>query len=504
MTLLPSFVRVVQGWHKCFSDYRTHRRAMGFALALLVTLGRRTISRAICAQQRQYQSWSSDYRFFSTSCWNPRQLFDVARQEACRLMWDRQPLVVAMDDTILRKTGTRIPWARTLRDPLSPRFNTNLTWALRFLHAALLIWPPQAKGAARAIPIAFELAPPVAKPKRPRHRKDDSIQKRMYDRAEYVKAMQEYRRKQKEEGLSAQGARLLADLHSRFSTDPGRRQQKLWAVVDASFCNRTVFNKLAAGIILIGRTRKDIRLYAPPQKQDRKGKGRNRKYGKPLPTPEQLRQDASVPWQHQSIFAAGKKHSLHYKTLAPVLWKIGSGARPMRLIVIRPLSYRAHGHTLYRRPAYLLISDPEVDVAQALQAYFYRWEIEVDQKEEKDLLGVGQAQVWSQGAVPRQPAFHVASYAALLVAALKVYGMNTAAASEPLPLWRRNKPPTRLSAALLIAQLRAELDECPTSLTSKTHHLRHRKNQFRTDALQEQIGMKIPVTLRAIVRNAWS
>jgi hypothetical protein len=48
-----------------------------------------------------------------------------------------------------------------------------------------------------------------------------------------------------------------------------------------------------------------------------------------------------------------------------------------------------------------LISDPEVDVAQALQAYFYRWEIEVDQKEEKDLLGVGQAQVWSQEAVPR-------------------------------------------------------------------------------------------------------
>ena len=71
MTLLPSFIGVVQGWQKCFSDYRTHRRAMAFALALLVTLGRRTISRAICAQQRQYQSWSSDYRFFSTSCWNP-------------------------------------------------------------------------------------------------------------------------------------------------------------------------------------------------------------------------------------------------------------------------------------------------------------------------------------------------------------------------------------------------------------------------------------------------
>jgi hypothetical protein len=73
-------------------------------------------------------------------------------------------------------------------------------------------------------------------------------------------------------------------------------------------------------------------------------------------------------------------------------------------MVIRPLRYRAHGHTLYRQPAYLLVDDPKVPVAEALQAYFYRWEIQVGQKEEKVLLGVGQAQVWSDAAVERQPA----------------------------------------------------------------------------------------------------
>ena len=59
MKLLPRFLTLIQQWRPCFADYRTHRRAVGFALSLLVCLGRRTISRAICAQQRQFQSWDS-------------------------------------------------------------------------------------------------------------------------------------------------------------------------------------------------------------------------------------------------------------------------------------------------------------------------------------------------------------------------------------------------------------------------------------------------------------
>ena len=176
----------------------------------------------------------------------------------------------------------------------------------------------------------------------------------------------------------------------------------LWAVVDASFCNRTVFGLLDRCIVLIGRTRKDIRLYQPAKPDanpERVGRGRKATYGPLLPTPEELRQDAATPWDKCSIFAAGKRHELNYKTISPVLWRSAAGTLPLRLIVIRPLRYRAHGHMLYRQPAYLLVSDVNVRVAEALQAYIYRWEIEADQKEEKDLLGVGQAQVWSDVSV---------------------------------------------------------------------------------------------------------
>ena len=509
MKLLPCFLDMLTGWRKSFVDYRSYNRAVGFALAFLVCLGRRTISRAICAQRRQFQAWGPDYKFFSESPWDPRSLFDTALDEAQALMWDKQPLVVAMDDTICRKTGHRIPWAKTLRDPLSPPFNTNLVWALRFLHAALLIWPSKAAGAARAIPISFQLAPPVKKPKPPKKPKEsekndaarDDYEKALKD---YQKAMTKYRQQRREEGLSAQGAQLLKDLRSRCDERPSLCKKILWAVVDASFCNRTVLRKLAGRIVLIGRTRKDIRLYAEPEKTQ-KGKGRKRQYGKALATPEEFRKDKSVPWKRCKIFAAGKKHDLRYKTMDRVLWKAGAGPRPMRLIVIAPLGYRAHGHLLYRKEAYLLVSDPSVNVTDALQAYFYRWEIEADQKEEKDLLGVGQAQVWSEKAVVRQPAFHVASYALLLVAAIKLYGLNTTNGARPLPLWREHKPPTRLSAGQLIALLRYELD-LNESITNKKPLRRSPKSdkQFQDDVPKQRSGMKIPVSIRAILENAWT
>lgn len=57
-----------------------------------------------------------------------------------------------------------------------------------------------------------------------------------------------------------------------------------------------------------------------------------------------------------------------------------------------------------------------------LQIYCDRWQIEVNHRDEKSLLGVGEAQVCSAQAVPRQPAFAVASYSLLLLAGLQAQG----------------------------------------------------------------------------------
>jgi hypothetical protein len=59
----------------------------------------------------------------------------------------------------------------------------------------------------------------------------------------------------------------------------------------------------------------------------------------------------------------------------------------------------------------------------------------VNHREEKSILGVGQAQVWSQKSIDRQPAFHIAVYSALLLAGALTY-QDRFLHFEDAPKWR--------------------------------------------------------------------
>ena len=88
----------------------------------------------------------------------------------------------------------------------------------------------------------------------------------------------------------------------------------------------------------------------------------------------------------------------------------------------------------------------------------------MNHREEKDTLGIGQAQVRSRRSVPRQPAFAVAAYSALHLAALLTYGPGRDAHYQALPKWRRNAD--RPSCLDLITLLRKEMAENPSLLAS--------------------------------------
>ena len=134
-----------------------------------------------------------------------------------------------------------------------------------------------------------------------------------------------------------------------------------------------------------------------------------------------------------------------------------AGRRALRLLVVVP--YRKRGRWLYRRAAYLLTSEFEASAPRLLQMYLDRWQIEVNRREEKDTLGVGQAQVWNEKAVPRQPALMVAAYSALLLAGLEAYGPHRGQAYGELPKWRRKQQ--RPSCQDLVTLLRQQAYEQP-------------------------------------------
>jgi len=93
-----------------------------------------------------------------------------------------------------------------------------------------------------------------------------------------------------------------------------------------------------------------------------------------------------------------------------------------------------------------------LSIHSLLQSYLWRWDIEINFRDQKSLLGVGEAQVRHPRSVQNQPAMAVAAYGLLLLAAAQC---NLQALSQPK--WRSNPQPKRLSTASLINLLRHEL-----------------------------------------------
>lgn len=133
-------------------------------------------------------------------------------------------------------------------------------------------------------------------------------------------------------------------------------------------------------------------------------------------------------------------------------------------MVIAPIGYRLRKNSkiLYRQPAFLICTDPDLPLDQLLQHYIWRWEIEVNHRDEKQIIGVGEAQVRAAQSVDRQPAFAVACYSVLLLADAREARTNPTSASLAPPKWSAcggspGSPPLRRSTQKLIRQLRSEV-----------------------------------------------
>lgn len=411
-------------------------------------------------QDRAQQDWTADYRFYSEDRFDEDKLFNRVRSEIEKCSPAGAPLVVAMDDSILRKTGRKIFGSRYQRDPLSPPFHVNLARGLRVLQISAAV-PQGSEGAARMIPIDFQHAALPAKP-----RKDAGPEQQALYKAERAKR-----------NINLTGKDRLSHLRQQMD-EGGSCARRLIATVDGRFTNSTVLRHVPERTVLIGRVRKDSVFYHPPLQQAQRG--RKRKYGERCMTPEQLLNDQSTPWQTVQAYAAGKRYGFKIKTLQPIHTRMDKGQHPLRLIVIEPVPYRLTKKCKLERrePAFLICTDPDLPLEQALQHFLWRWDIEVNFRDEKTILGVGQAQVRSEASNQNAHALAVAAYALLLMASVKTYGAEGKPDTLKNPRWQKHKSKQRASTNDLINQLRYEVWSAqlkqnhfqPLSPGSGTHH----------------------------------
>lgn len=388
----------------------------------------------------QFQDWSATYRLFSESRLPMPEIFSVVRRGIADQLPAGAPFRAVMDDTLLRRSGLHTPGVAWRRDPLGPRFQTNFVRGQRFLQISASM--PGKEGVFRLAPIAFLHAPTPAKPNRKATDAD----------------LSQYRRDAKSSRLSVRAAQQMIQLRQSLDQDLGGKERSLLLAFDGGYTNSTVLKQIPPHTVCIGRIRKDAKLYLTPDPALLKARGRRLRYGKAAPTPEQFRTDESQPWQTMSFAHSGIHHGLRYKRLSNLMWRAAGVQQLLQLIVIAPLAYRLRNGSklLYRDPAFLICTDPVLDPREIIEAYFQRWDIEVNFRDEKTLLGVGQAQVRAEASVESAPALTVAAYGMLLIAGQLAFG-NSSEGLLPQPKWAASSQGPRTSTQQLLHQLRAEV-----------------------------------------------
>lgn len=443
------------------------QRTTEHLLAQLVCLGSHTITSLLSARGRQFTDWSADYRMYERNRVDPEHLFAAVRKQLCEK--DEEPIVAALDDTRLRKTGRKVHGAKFMRDPMGPPFCVNFIRAQRFVQTSMA--STGCNGQARMIPVDWMHAPLPQKPPR-------KAPQAQWDT---------YKAQSKAASISKAGLTRIDHLRT-WLNENGAKERALWSVVDGSFTNGTVLKNLPANTILVGRIRSDAKLFHLPEQQP-VAQGRRRCYGNPAPTPEQLRLDSTNPWQHVEVFFGGTRRELRAKQLGPVRWRAAGGDKNLQLIVIAPTPYRLtqNAKLLYRNPAYLICTDPNAPLAQVIQHYLWRWDIEVNFRDQKTLLGLGDAQVRTQHAVQNVTGLSVAAYAMLLTAAENCRQTNTPHQHLPTPKWQRKKT-KRVTTMDLIQNLRYELWAKAIHFSDfEKNHPTNTKPQKTIDAMESAV-----------------
>lgn len=388
----------------------------------------------------QFQDWSASYRLFSQDRLPLRPIFSLIRRSVVSELPPHAPVCAVLDDSLVRRSGFRTPGVGWRRDPLGPRFQTNFVRAQRFLQTSLAL--PAPDGSRRLVPVAFLHVPTPAKPSR----KASPSQHK------------QYRAQARAARLSLRATQQIRDLRAALDTDSAPAAARpLLLAFDGGYTNQTVLKHLPPNTTAIGRLRHDAHLLGLPDPQTRQARGRRLRYGAPAPTPEQVRTDDS-PWQTLTLTRHGVEQALRFKRRTGLMWRAAGAHQVLQLIVIAPLAYRLRrgSKLLYRHPAFLICTDEKLDPQLVIQTYCQRWDIEVNFREEKTLLGVGQAQVRCHRSVETAPALTVASYALLLLATERAFAASRDALL-PRPKWAPTSTSTRISTQQAIHQLRAEV-----------------------------------------------
>ena len=316
--------------------------------------------------------------FFRAASWLQCELFACwARFLVNRLCAGQKTLLLAIDDTVHKKTGRKVDGARVCRDAVrSTASETVFCWALQYIPLCLVYHPPWG-GEPLAIPLNIRL----------NRKNNQGIT--MLDHA--VDMLYEIVR-----WLPEHDFRLVAD--GAYAPLAGR---------------------LPARVILISRLRVDAALYELPSPRKPGERGRPRLKGARLPKPSELAKTVPASeWMRVQTCERGNiRERLVYTR--QVLWASVS-KQPIQLIISRdPKGNEADD--------FFFSTDATASAALSVSDFADRWAVEDTFRNVKQYLGAEQPQSWKDIAPERAGAFSYLVYGAVWLVRIEREGENTAA-----------------------------------------------------------------------------
>lgn len=159
-------------------------------------------------------------------------------------------------------------------------------------------------------------------------------------------------------------------------------ERRIVQVGDGEFSCRTCVRALPERIVSLGSMPMDAAFYDFPQQGE--GRGRPRKKGERLPTPEQLAADESIPWEEKKLEVYGREVTFWLKSQVG-LWYHVAHTRAVRMMVTRDPTGRICDRAYF-------CTDAEWEVWQVARGFSRRWCAEVMHRNCKQHLGLSTPQ----------------------------------------------------------------------------------------------------------------
>lgn len=307
----------------------------------ILCTARRTITGILPFTDPCFQRAHDAYhRFLPDSCWDVNTLWQILTLMLIKIFYRTGTITMALDDTLFHHTGRKINGAGYWRDAVrSTRKSIVDAWGLNLVVLTLQIQPPWG-GEPLGLPINMRL-----------HRKNGDT-------------------------LIELAMQMINQLHQWL---PERRFR---LVADGFYA--TLAGKQMPQTHLVSRIQRNAKIFDLPPKQRKKQRGRPRKKGKRLASPQKMTSYIH-DWEAIKFCQRGKMVKRLVYT-RQVIWYAVS-KKPILLVISRDPAGK-------ERDDYLFTTDLTMSAAEVLECYNDRWAIEDTFKNTKQFLGGQQPQTY--------------------------------------------------------------------------------------------------------------